>query len=134
MRPQRLARSLTDRVLGGVCGGLGGYIGVDPWWVRAVFVIVTAATAGLGALFYLVLWLILPPQRLTDLEQLEEMGRLVANPEHVILIGGAVIAIGFVLLARGLDILSSANGDILLPGLVVVLGLSLLVKQLWRAV
>ena len=67
MRTQRLTRSLTDRTLGGVCGGLGAYVGINPWWVRALFVILGVFTAGTGLLLYVALWLVLPPQSLADI-------------------------------------------------------------------
>lgn len=54
-----LRRSRTARILGGVCGGLGHYFGVDPWLVRLLF-IVFAITAGAGLLLYVLLWIIMP--------------------------------------------------------------------------
>ena len=41
---ERLYRSSTQRILGGVCGGLGEYFDIDPTLVRIVYVIVTVAT------------------------------------------------------------------------------------------
>jgi len=57
--PRRLKRSSTDRVLGGVCGGLGAYLGVDPIIVRVVAVVL-AFFGGAGILFYLAAWLLVP--------------------------------------------------------------------------
>jgi phage shock protein C len=37
----RLYRSRKDRLVGGVCGGLGAYFGIDPVIVRLVFVVLT---------------------------------------------------------------------------------------------
>jgi phage shock protein C len=131
MRTQRLTRSLTDRVLSGVCGGLGTYIGVEPWWVRAAFVVLGLFTAGTGVLIYLALWYILPPQTLADIS--DEAGRAaVPSPETVILIGAAVIGMGLVVLARNLGVLSGDNGDAFLPLVVILFGVMLFVKQLWR--
>lgn len=133
MRFQRLARSLTDRVLGGVCGGLGSTIGIDPWWVRSGFVILGLFTAGTGLLIYLALWFALPPQSLGDLPASRESQPRAANPETIILIGGAVIVMGLIVLARNLGILSSENGDAFLPLVVIAFGLTLLAKQWWRS-
>jgi phage shock protein PspC (stress-responsive transcriptional regulator) len=130
----RLTRSLTDRAFGGVCGGLGAYIGVNPWWVRGAFVVLGVFTAGTGVLIYLALWYILPPETLADIPaDPTMMGRRVTNPETMIVIGGAVIVMGLVVLARNLGILSGENGDAFLPLVVIGFGLTLLVKQLWRA-
>ncbi|MBI2021547.1 PspC domain-containing protein [Candidatus Daviesbacteria bacterium] len=57
----RLYRSETDRILGGVCGGLGEYFNLDPTLLRIIFVLL-ALFGGSGILLYLVLWLIVPTQ------------------------------------------------------------------------
>jgi len=56
---KRLYRS-NDRILGGVCGGIAEYFGIDPSLVRIAWVILTLA-AGSGILLYLLAWLIIPP-------------------------------------------------------------------------
>lgn len=58
-QPKRLYRSTTDRVLGGVCGGIGEYFTVDPTLIR-VAAVVLAFGGGFGILAYLILWLIVP--------------------------------------------------------------------------
>ena len=56
----RLERSATDRVISGVCGGLGAYLQVDPTFVRAFFVIAGILTAGVFVLAYVVLLVLMP--------------------------------------------------------------------------
>ena len=56
---RRLRRSRTERVLGGVCGGLARSIGIDPLVVRVAVVALTVA-GGTGALLYVLAWLMLP--------------------------------------------------------------------------
>jgi phage shock protein C len=56
---RRLYRSRTDKMLGGVCAGLGELLDIDPTIVRLVFVLLTI-WGGAGAIVYLVLWLIAP--------------------------------------------------------------------------
>jgi len=133
MRGQRLTRNLTDRVLGGVCGGLGTYVGVNPWWVRALFVILGLFTAGTGALIYLALWFILPAQTLADIPNEAEKDERISLPETVVLVGIAVIVMGLIILARNLGILSGTGGDAFLPLVLIGFGFVLLIKQLWRA-
>ncbi len=133
MRGQRLTRNLTDRVLGGVCGGLGAYVGVNPWWVRALFVILGLFTAGTGALIYLALWFILPAQTLADIPNEAEKDERISLPETVVLVGIAVIIMGLIILARNLGILSGTGGDAFLPLVLIGFGFVLLIKQLWRA-
>lgn len=55
----RLTRTHTDRMIAGVCGGLGQYFGVDPVIVRLIFVVI-AITTFITPLIYPVLWLVMP--------------------------------------------------------------------------
>jgi len=55
----RLQRSRTERVIGGVCGGLAEYFNVDPVLVRVLLVVVTFL-GGAGLLLYLILWAVMP--------------------------------------------------------------------------
>ena len=55
----KLSRSSSDRVVGGVCGGLGRHTGLPSWAWRVVFC-VTTLYAGLGLLFYILLWIFIP--------------------------------------------------------------------------
>src|SRR3989338_5966724 len=54
-----LQRSSKNKVIGGVCGGLGAYFQLDPVIVRVGF-LVLAFGAGWGFLLYLILWIALP--------------------------------------------------------------------------
>lgn len=55
-----MTRSFTDRVLAGICGGIGATLRLNPWLVRLIWVILTAASSGFGILVYLALWWALP--------------------------------------------------------------------------
>jgi len=55
----RLERSRTNRVIGGVCGGIGEYLQIDPLLVRVAFVIL-AFPFGVGLLAYIVLLVLMP--------------------------------------------------------------------------
>jgi phage shock protein PspC (stress-responsive transcriptional regulator) len=57
-RPQ-LRRSRTDKILGGVNGGLAEYSGIDPLLWRVGFVALAFA-GGTGVVVYLLLWLLMP--------------------------------------------------------------------------
>jgi phage shock protein C len=58
--PTRLERSTTNKVIGGVCGGIAEYLQVDPTLVRVFFVISIFLTAGLAILGYIVLLVLMP--------------------------------------------------------------------------
>jgi phage shock protein PspC (stress-responsive transcriptional regulator)/two-component sensor histidine kinase len=60
-RRRAWSRTRTDRVLGGVAGGLGRYLGVDPVLVRTGFVVLAFA-GGVGLLLYGVLWVLTPDE------------------------------------------------------------------------
>lgn len=55
---RRVYRSRDDRVIAGVGGGLGHYLGIDPVLVRLAFV--ALAVAGVGVLLYIVAWIAIP--------------------------------------------------------------------------
>ena len=55
----QLRRSSTDKVIGGVAGGLARYSGIDPLLWRVGFVALAFA-GGTGVLVYLLLWLLMP--------------------------------------------------------------------------
>jgi phage shock protein PspC (stress-responsive transcriptional regulator) len=55
----RLSLSSTDRVIGGVCGGLGAHTGLPSWAWRVIFCVGTLYV-GIGLLFYLLLWIFIP--------------------------------------------------------------------------
>lgn len=57
-----LKRSRTNRMLAGVCGGIGEYLAIDPNMIRLVWVIVTVFTMGFGLLAYLLAWLVMPEE------------------------------------------------------------------------
>ena len=56
---RKLYRSRADRMLFGVCGGLGDYFGVDPTAVRLLFIL-AAILGGNGLLAYLIVALLVP--------------------------------------------------------------------------
>lgn len=58
---KRVYRSKQDRKIAGVCGGLGDYFDIDPVFFRLVFLLSIFA-GGLGALAYLVMWIMVPAQ------------------------------------------------------------------------
>lgn len=62
MKDKRLMRSTTNRMVCGVCGGLGLYTGIDPTVIRVLYVLISLfASAGIGGLIlYFILAVIIP--------------------------------------------------------------------------
>jgi len=56
---KKLYLSNIDRKVGGVCGGLGEYLDVDPTVLRVIFLI-SCFLGGLGLIVYLIMWLVVP--------------------------------------------------------------------------
>ena len=81
----RLYRDASDKILGGVCGGIAYYMNVDPAIVRLLFAIITFGGFGAGIFIYILLWIILPARSLEGY-----VGkRLFRNPEERIFGGVA---------------------------------------------
>ena len=60
MEGKKLYRSSTDKMLAGVCGGLGQYFGIDPTVVRLIFALLVVFGVGSGVILYIILALIMP--------------------------------------------------------------------------
>jgi phage shock protein PspC (stress-responsive transcriptional regulator) len=61
-RRQGLVRPRGQRVLGGVCAGLGRRFGLSPWTARILFVLILMIIPGSQILIYPVLWLLMPSE------------------------------------------------------------------------
>ena len=59
MRDKRLFRQPKDKMIGGVCTGLGEYFGIDPVIARILFVIALFMFS-MGFWIYIILWIIIP--------------------------------------------------------------------------
>ena len=105
---KRLIRSTSDRVIGGVAGGLARYFDVDPTFVRLAFVVLGLFN-GMGVLIYFITWLVVPDEtsreltgeaavraNLTDMrEQLQRLtNRAGAGPRGGELFGIILVAVG----------------------------------------
>jgi phage shock protein C len=56
---KKLWRSRYDKRIAGVCGGLGKYFQIDPFWVRILFVLFFLA-GGAAFIVYIIIWLLVP--------------------------------------------------------------------------
>ena len=61
MNEKRLYRSGTERMIGGVCGGLAEFFNIDPTIVRLIFVILLL-TGSAGFWIYLILLVVVPEE------------------------------------------------------------------------
>jgi phage shock protein C len=62
---KKLYRSVSQKMLGGVCGGLAEYFDLDVSLVRLLFVGIALVSAGLPmTLFYIIAWIVIPQEGL----------------------------------------------------------------------
>jgi phage shock protein C len=66
----KLYRSNTEKVFGGVCGGLADYLNIDVVILRIIFVLL-ALFGGGGVLIYIILWIAIPAQ-IADYSKIKE--------------------------------------------------------------
>ncbi|HEU4512694.1 MAG TPA: PspC domain-containing protein [Nocardioidaceae bacterium] len=59
---QGLVRPRDERVLGGVCAGLGRRFGIAPWPARILFVLLLMVIPGSQILVYPILWVLMPSE------------------------------------------------------------------------
>ena len=56
-----LRRSVSDRWIGGVCGGIAPTLGLESWVLRLLIAVLTLF-GGIGVLVYLLLWIFVPQE------------------------------------------------------------------------
>jgi phage shock protein C len=148
MTTNKLYRSQTDKMLGGVCGGLAKYLHVDLTIVRLFFVVLTLL-GGFGPLVYFIMWIIVPledhvytdsnPEKF-DGEDIKERAGMVRddfisavkqpNQNTARFIGIALILAGGYYLLRQLNFtwLNWLDTGILWAALILLAGIALLIR------
>jgi phage shock protein PspC (stress-responsive transcriptional regulator) len=143
MNNVKLYRSLTDRMIGGVCGGLGVFLHIDPVFIRLLFVLLLFGS-DFGFILYLLLWILIPEEGKeygfkdeSFSSKIKSMGEDVQNavtephPQAGLILGIGLIVIGGLLFIDRLDLnwLHWFNFDILWPVLLIVGGIVLLLRK-----
>ncbi|HEY91436.1 MAG TPA: PspC domain-containing protein [Dehalococcoidia bacterium] len=153
---RRLNRSRDDRVIAGVCGGLGAYFGIDPTIIRVIAVL-SIFVGGTGVIAYLIMAIVIPlegssaaepkdtiRENVEDIkETASEIGRDIqstvakdrvgAEEESMLRsrrlnwLGIAVIVFGVVLLLGNFNVFWWFNWGILWPIPVIAIGILLIV-------
>lgn len=119
-------RSFTNRILGGVCGGMAARLPLNAWVVRLLFIVLTVVTFGAFAMLYLMLWLAIPQESLAVRQGSGSLWLLLA----LLLIVGVLT--GWYAQLNGMTL--APNGtDFYVPVLVLVLSLIFFVKQWGRS-
>lgn len=131
MKNMRLYRSRKDKIIAGVCGGLGKYFEIDSIIPRIIFIVLTIAGNGAGIIIYLLMYLMVP---------VETNGPEVINIDNNIGIkkNDARFIFGLILLLFGLIFLAKQfipgisflfQWSFLAPIMLIMFGLILLFKK-----
>lgn len=138
---KKLYRSREDRVIGGVCGGLADFFDIDSTWIRLGFILVVLA-GGAGILAYIIAWIVIPEEPVRSKRKAEEGEVIVEgeieeeyadNPTDDKNYDQRQKILGFILVILGVFFLIDRwlpffRWERFWPLLIVVLGLSLLIK------
>ncbi|MFD3521006.1 PspC domain-containing protein [Streptomyces sp. NPDC058653] len=118
--PPQLVRAPRQKVVAGVCGGLGRYCDLDPVIFRIVVVVLTL-TGGIGLIFYGFAWLLVP----VDGEDENELRRLLSGRVD----GASLIAVLLALVGCGLFLSMLNNGSTL--GFATLLSIATIGAAVW---
>jgi|YNPNPStandDraft_1061719.scaffolds.fasta_scaffold55812_2 phage shock protein C len=151
----KLYRSDTDKIIGGVCGGLGEYLHIDPLILRILFVLL-AMVNGLGLLGYLLLWILVPAGQTAYASQeelmrhnVEEIGQRARElsqearraldgrwgetqmpSNRMLIIGASLVGIGLLILLSNLGLLWWFDFGRLWPLILIAIGGVILLNNL----
>ena len=143
MKNIKLYRSSSDQMIGGVCGGLGAYLNIDPIFVRLLFILLLFGS-DFGFILYLLLWIIIPEEGKeygfkddSVGEKFKSMGNDIQqavtqpHPQAGLIMGiGLIVVGGFLMLDRlNFSWLQWINLDILWPILLIIGGVVLLFRK-----
>ena len=132
---QRLYRSSRNKVIGGVCGGMGDYFDIDATLIRLIAVVGALASFGAAVIAYLLIWIIVPQDfdaRESGASLSEQYSPGATEPRRsstwrVYLPGLILIGIGGLLLMRHY-VFWFSFGD-LWPVLLVLVGVMLITRN-----
>lgn len=140
---KRLYRSTRNRVIAGVCGGVGEYFSVDPVIVRIVAVVLFFM-GGSGLLAYIIAAIIIPnePQIIPDIQApVPESTSSISAPSHsagqgALFVGVLLTVLGVMFLLRNFSFLFPGFywfhhyvWHNFWPGLLIALGLFLILRR-----
>lgn len=115
-------RSFTDRVLGGVCGGLAAVFPINAWVFRFAFILLAVITGGAFAALYILLWWFVPQESLVGRRR-SGAGRLL-----VVIILVILTAVGWLAQSSG-QLKSPTGQDLFWPIMLLALSVVFFFRQ-----
>lgn len=143
MSDKRLRRSTSNKIIGGLCGGLGDYFNIDPTIIRLVWVLATFWIGFTSVIIYFIgLIIVSLTEDKKPLPQSQEAGTLAEGevderplektPSKVNLIWGwLIIGVGVVMLLETLGYFSRYK-EYFFPGILIIAGIWVLVRGMKR--
>ncbi|HDP68903.1 MAG TPA: PspC domain-containing protein [Candidatus Marinimicrobia bacterium] len=137
---KRLYRSRTNRIIGGVCGGIGDYLELDPVFIRLVWGILFFM-GGVGFLAYIIAWVIIPEEGEENTANAFTENSVEQTPDQKnhkpqVVIGLFLVILGAILLLRDWWYLDQIFREIvrfswryLLPLVLIGFGIFILAKR-----
>ncbi|MFQ3566031.1 MAG: PspC domain-containing protein [Aggregatilineales bacterium] len=117
-----MVRSFSDRVFGGVCGGLAASLRINSWLVRVFFVALTIASLGAFLILYLLLWWITPQESVS--------GRRVRSLNLLIVFLLIALTIGMWIAREQMLLVGPSGEPLFWPIMLVALGVVFFLRQL----
>jgi len=142
---KKLYRSRNKKVIAGIAGGLGDYIGVDPVIIRIILILITIIN-GIGILIYIIMWIVIqeepgkntaknnPGVDTGGSKSEETLGSNIDNPQNIVtpesstkgrvVFGAILIGIGLMFLFE--KFIPSFDFEVLFSVGVILLGIFLI--------
>ena len=143
MKNLKLYRSSSNRMIGGVCGGLGVYLNIDPIFIRLLFILLLFGS-NFGFILYVLLWMLIPEEGKefgfkddSVGEKAKSMGNDIQqafsqpHPQAALIMGIGLITVGGFLILERLNFswMQWINLDFIWPILLIVGGVVLLFRK-----
>ena len=126
---KRLYRSQKDKVLAGVCGGIGEYFNIDSTIIRLLW-LVSIFVFEIGVLLYIIAAVVMPKDETENYFQVEEdSSRNVSKVKSEKLFGYGLIIIGILLMLDRLKVLRWFDLKTVFPVLLIIGGIMILRKS-----
>ncbi len=119
---KRIYRSRSDKILGGVCGGLAEYFNIDSLIVRGIWILLILMAHGAPLLIYIFAWILMPVEKTGQAPNSERQIKTKAEitPQH------RGFFVGLVLIIVGVFALAGTAATSFALQMVIAIGLVLL--------
>jgi phage shock protein C len=103
---KKLYRSRNDKVLCGVCGGVGNYLSIDSTIIRILWVLITVVNPVLGVLLYIISCVLIPEEPYTQQQSTPsqsvptQQGQQVKVVDSTAIVGLFLTLLGFLIILR----------------------------------